>query len=471
MEAVEQSATGSQITSFNGSKNSHSTSHQNMGNDPPTMPPESPQTTSLVTTLPQKGSSLAGWLFWGATFALTATISATVGATLALMVPLSPLIAPHAQAQGNQGFRYNLARPVNILVMGIDRVPDVPDSSPDRFNGRSDTMLLLRLDPTDHSVRMLSIPRDTRVDSSLLTIAKINQANADGGAALSAKVVSHTLNNIAIDRYVRVTTDAFRELVDLIGGVEVYVPERMSYVDNTQNLHIDLEQGWQTLNGNQAEQFARFRHDQRGDIGRVQRQQTLLKALRQRLQNPTIVPRLPQLIRVMWKYVDTNLSLEETLALASFGLGLQPDDVKMVMLPGRFSTPREYTASYWIMDSAGKNQIMHEYFGRESAEGSPSINRSPNRVRIAIQNATNQPRLADRVANELERKGFRNVYIVKDWPDPQQQTQIIVQKGDLTAATAVKRSLGFGKVEANSTGEISSDLTIRIGEDWQSASQ
>jgi len=471
---VEQSKTGSHLESSNDSDNSHSTPDQNVEHDPSVMPPP-PLTRSIVTTFSHKSSSIAHWIFWSAAFILTATVSATLGATLALMVPLAPFIAPHQQGQKGelwrQGFRYNLARPVNILVMGIDRVPDLPANSPDRFNGRSDTMLLLRLDPTDHSVRMLSIPRDTRVDYSGLTIAKVNQANADGGATFSAQVVSHTLNNISIDRYVRVTTDAFREVVDFVGGIEVYVPERMSYVDNTQNLHIDLEQGWQTLNGDQAEQFARFRQNKRGDIGRVQRQQTLIKALRQRLQHPTVVPRLPQLIRSMWKYVDTNLSLEETLAIANFGLGLQPDDVKMVMLPGRFSTPGEYAASYWIMDSASKDQIMSEYFGRESAELSSEFSRSPVRLRIAVQNATTEPGLAYRVAEKLERKGFRNVYVVQNWPDSQRQTQIIVQKGDSKAADVVKRELGFGKVESNSTGEISSDITIRVGEDWSQAPQ
>ena len=91
-------------------------------------------------------------------------------------------------------------------------------------------------------------------------------------------------------------------------------------------MYIDLEPGWQTLNGDQAEQFARFRKDNYGDIGRVQRQQMLLKALRQRLLSPKVLPRLPQIIRVMQQYIDTNLSLEEMLALVGFGLDLDKDD-------------------------------------------------------------------------------------------------------------------------------------------------
>jgi len=62
------------------------------------------------------------------------------------------------------------------------------------------------------------------------------------------------LNNVPIDRYVRIT-NAFEELVDLLGGVEVFVPERMSRLQRHQQLEIDLDPGWQTLNGNQAQQF------------------------------------------------------------------------------------------------------------------------------------------------------------------------------------------------------------------------
>ena len=410
-------------------------------------------------------------LLWSGAFALTGVTSATLGATVALMVPLSPFIAVTNQGQAkkdlwSESFHYGLSRPVNILVMGIDRVLDVPDDSRQIFRGRSDTMLLLRLDPSDRSVKMLSIPRDTRVDFPGMSIPKINQANADGGATLAARVVHHTLNNVPIDRYVRVTTGAFRELVDLVGGVDVFVPERMSYQDNTQNLHIDLAPGWQTLNGEKAEQFARFRNHNNGDIGRVQRQQALLKSLRARLQTPAMVPRLPKLIRVLSKYIDSNLSLEETLALGTFGLTLQQDNFKMVLLPGRFSNPREYSASYWIMDSMGKDRIMRDYFAQESTHTLLAANPSANELRIAIQNTTDQPRINQEVIKFLRSKGFYNVYLVNDWSESQQQTQIIAQQGDVKAAIALKNILGLGKIEASSIGDLKSDITIRVGQDW-----
>ncbi|NET04350.1 MAG: LCP family protein [Symploca sp. SIO2B6] len=407
---------------------------------------------------------------------MTATISATLGTTLALITPLSPLIiAPQNPKHRlspqkdlwRQSFRYDLARPVNILLMGIDRVMEAPKDSTTVFDGRSDTMLLLRLNPTDNSVKMLSIPRDTQVEIPEVGIAKINDANVVGGSALAAQVVSSTLNDVPIDRYLRITTDAFRELVDLLGGVEVFVPYSMQYQDFTQNLEIDLEQGWQILNGDQAEQFVRFRNLNGGDIGRIQRQQVILKALLKRASTPSVLPRLPKVIGLMQQYIDTNLSSSEILALVGFGLELEPDDFKMVLLPGRFSTPEEYIASYWIMNSRGRDRVMRQYFQHSLDSAQLVYQRSPNRVRIAIQNATGDPELSYRLLRYLAQNEFYNVYFVKDWSDHLHQTQIIVQQGDLEAAATLQEVLGVGRIEASSTGDIKSELTIRLGEDWR----
>jgi hypothetical protein len=158
--------------------------------------------------------------------------------------------------------------------------------------------------------------------------------------------------------------------------------------------------------------------------------------------------------------------LEEMLALVGFGLKLEPDDFKMVLLPGRFSAPNEYVASYWIMNPTGRDRVMREYFQQNPEWSSSDINSSVNHVRVAIQNSTDDPELSYRVAQYLAEKDFHNVYILKDWPDHLRQTQIIVQQGDLEAAATLKKVLGLGKVEASSTGDIDSELTIRLGEDW-----
>jgi LCP family protein required for cell wall assembly len=350
--------------------------------------------------------------------------------------------------------------------MGIDRVPEAAAESKEVFNGRSDTILLLRVDPTDDSVRLMSIPRDTQVDIPGYGVTKINDANVVGGASLAAKTVSSVLNGVEVDRYVRISTGAFRELVDLLGGVEVYVPKPMSYTDQTQKLKIDLAQGLQTLNGDQAEQFARFRHDENGDIGRVQRQQLLLKALLKRATSPAVIPRLPVLLSSMRKYIDTNLSPEEMMALLGAGRKLSQGNFKMVMLPGRFSRPDEFVASYWIMDPQGRDRVMQQYFGVEPTSLTAEPPAAASALRIAVQNASGRPDAAAEVQKYLANLGFYNVYLTDDWPDLQPATQIIPQRGDLDSAKSLRSVLGRGQIEAESTGDLDSDLTIRVGQDW-----
>jgi hypothetical protein len=241
----------------------------------------------------------------------------------------------------------------------------------------------------------------------------------------------------------------------------------MVYKDVTQKLDINLAEGLQVLNGDQAEQFARFRKDANGDIGRVQRQEILLTSLQKRLNNPTIIPRIPQAINILQKSVDTNLTMEEVLALANFGRQLDKAQIHMVMLPGRFSQPDEFDGrSYWILSGSGRDRVMDQYFGlNEQTQTEVTSNRSIKRLSIALQNATDDPALLEKVQSYLRQNNFRNVYTVHDAPQLLGETEIVAQKGDLRSANKLQALLGLGRVEASSTGDLASDLTLRIGLD------
>ncbi len=411
-------------------------------------------------------------LFWiGVT-----NLSLLLGASVALLTPIfwgdrsniKQLSSNNSQLPSNaflsNGLPYQISRPVNILVMGIEPHPGAWNAL--AFTGSSDTMLLLRLDPDRKSIRVLSIPKDSQVTLPN-GLGKISNANALGGSTIAARVVSRTLNNVPIDRYVTITTDALQQLVDQLGGVEIFVPQPMSYQDATQKLQIDLDQGWQTLNGEQAEQFARFRASSKaGDLDRVQRQQLLLKALRDRLTSPAVLPRLPQITRIAQTLVESNLSPEEMLAIANFTVTLNPENLQMLLLPGDLSPFSQDPNSYWLY-TPGQDQIMSKYFGTFTI-GAAQKPKAFTSLKIAVQNASGEPKRSQQVVNYLKSKGFDNVYIVADWSDEQRQTQIIAQKGNVDAATNLQKVLGGGNVEADATGDLNSSLTIRVGKDWGS---
>ena len=359
--------------------------------------------------------------------------------------------------------QYQIARPVNILVLGIDPVAKIGgDVALQDMTAISDTILLLRVNPNSQLIKVLSIPRSSMVVLPEVGLEKISLANASS-VATATRVVSKSLNNVSIDRYLRLRPEGLKALVNALGGIELFVPESMSYRDATQKLTIDLEKGWQTLNGDQAQQFARFQEETKGDLGRVQRQQLLIKALKNRLTNPAIIARLPQIMSVIQNSLDTNLSPEEMLTLANFGAKVDAQNLQMVMLPGNISSLSLDPSSYWL-DSSGQERVMSEYFGAKVIS-TPKV-RSLSSLKIAVQNASGQPSLINRVVSSLKAQGFENVYVSSDWQDQLAQTEIVVQRGDLKGAAELQKVLGLGKVEVEATGDLDSYLTLRLGKDW-----
>jgi LCP family protein required for cell wall assembly len=445
-------------------------------------PRTSKKTGSIPTQLYYRlGLKMPRWLFWILTVVMGITLSGLLVSSLALWTPLwsgteksdselgwSPIDADDAPLPGalwSNISQYQLKKPMNILVLGIEPVPGTVEGSPESFAGTSDTMLLLRFNPQDKSIRVLSIPKGTMISIPEEGLNKVSQANAFGGPVLAARVVSRSLSNAPIHRYIRISTAGMQQLVDQLGGVEVFVPKPMQYKDSAQKLSINLVGGWQTLNGEQAQQFVRFREEGSGDLERVQRQQTMLLALRERLWSPKVLPRLPQLTRVMRKYFDTNLKLEEMMALVNFASKVEQDDFQMTMLPGIFSNLSADPDSYWL-NLTGQGNLLSDYAGVNLASLRQS-NKPLTSLRIAIQNTDNRPEQTQKVIEALKQQGFTKVYAVPNWADKRAKSEIIVQKGNIAAAQELQQILGINHIDVSATGDIESDLTIRIGKDWK----
>ncbi len=375
-----------------------------------------------------------------------------------------------------------LTRPVNILVMGtIVLTTDLPGATtppPGQYleqvsstlNGQSDAILLIRFDPRSDRVTALSIPRDSRVEIPGLGVGKINSANFAGGASLAARTVSQLLGDISIDRYVRVNVGGFGQLIDALGGVNIYVPKEMKYQDDSQHLYIHLKPGYQHLDGNKAIQFMRFRHDDLGDIGRVQRQQLLFRALLEQKLNLETAVRLPKILAVLQENIDTNMTVEELLALANFTARTNRANVKLLMVPGRFSLPSEYPLSYWIVDENALRRTLANHLDVPlPADYATGNEVQPGLVRVAIQDSQNQPEGMQRATQALLKAGYGQVFAAEEsWFQPIPRTQIVAQQGDLTIAQKVRDSLGIGEIVIDATGSIESDVTVRLGADWTS---
>lgn len=326
---------------------------------------------------------------WGLGF--VALISAIAGGYLATSMGSLPLLQSQLSPQESEIFNKNgqiassnfrlptLTRPVNILVAGT-KVLTTDLAKPPKeledlkyhalvnsFDGLTDTMLLIRLDPGTGKLAVLSLPRDTRTYIEGHGVTKINEANVYGGPALTALTVSELMGGVNIDRYVRINVQGVEKLIDALGGLTVDVPKDMKYQDDSQHLYINLKAGRQHLNGSKVLQLLRFRYDALGDIGRIQRQQLVMKAFSEQALNPLTLARLPQILAVIQSHVDTNLNLEELFAITGFGVGVDRAQVQFETLPGEFSAPGQFNASYWIPHRDEILNLAQQSFGLNSA--------------------------------------------------------------------------------------------------------
>ena len=182
-----------------------------------------------------------------------------------------------------------------------------------------------------------------------------------------------------------------------------------------------------------------------------------------------MITKVPQLLDLMERYVDTNLSTEELFSLVGFALNLNSDQMSLVMLPGRASEPGEFGASYWLPDLEAQDQILVEQFNQLPLMANADIHSrsdvADRQPQIAIQNASGAPLQAQLMADYLVSQGFGEIYVVEDWPSTVSQTRIIAQRGDRASAESLKDRLNLGTVESSSTGAIESDITIRLGQD------
>lgn len=244
---------------------------------------------------------------------------------------------------------------INLLVLGTDYGDsDAANDEPKR----TDAMLLISFDPMHESVSVLSIPRDTRVVlPGHRDPQKINAAYAFGGVMMAKQTVANLLG-VPVTHYALADWRAFSEVVDLIGGVDIFVEHDMKYDDPYADLHIDLKKGFQHLNGALAGQYVRYRSDELGDIGRAQRQQKFIKAAAEQLFTVGNVPKIPAVIRTVTNYMETDMNALTMLKAFNSVKIFGQDKIKTLTLSG--DTFEDGDISYWVTDNAHIRKTLNE---------------------------------------------------------------------------------------------------------------
>ncbi|MCX8720344.1 MULTISPECIES: LCP family protein [unclassified Lactobacillus] len=201
-------------------------------------------------------------------------------------------------------------KPISILILGVDQGLEGRHDK-----GNSDTLILATANPGKNKATMTSIPRDTLANilgdpGDKYNMFRVNSAYGIGGSKASMRTVSALLD-VPINYYVEVNMKALKSLVNAVGGVDVNVPFDFSYD------WCDFRKGKQHLNGRHAVAYVRMRHDDpRGDYGRQMRQRQVINAVVHKAISVDSIANYRNLVKIFTKYVRTNLTFNDMLALA-----------------------------------------------------------------------------------------------------------------------------------------------------------
>ena len=302
------------------------------------------------------------------------------------------------------------AHAVNILVIG-------GDGAPNRQGVRSDTLIVLRLNPQRRTISMLSVPRDELVQIPGYGQNKINAAFSYGGVKLCLQVVKQFLG-IPINDFVYVDFAGFEKVVNKLGGAYLMIDTR--YYNNTATddwASINIEPGYQLLDGAQTLSFVRFRHDQNGDFTRILRQQMFLRAMKRELAASatlTSFPRLLSAAAAMSHYLVTDIaSLGKLYSLVSLIAQVGTSHVYQTSIAG--STPTIAGIDYVTSSPAEVQTAVHELYDPAGAPAQPTVGGATSasvpqlpaaKVSVTVLNGSGRRGLAASVSRQLRKAGY-----------------------------------------------------------------
>ena len=247
----------------------------------------------------------------------------------------------------------------------------------DKWEENTDSIIMANFNPGTGKLSLISIPRDTMVEIADIPIPKINAvfARPDGKNEI-LKCVSGLLN-FQVDYYVYFNLSTFREIVDLLGGVDINIPADLHYDDPVQDLHIHFNKGLQHLDGNKSELYLRFRkpnddaytdellkYYDGSDIMRIEAQKNFISEIIKQKAKLFYIAKLSEIINTIYNNLQTNLPIGRAIELVQYAAGFEAENLVTYSLPG---TDREIDGQYYFISSTLKTaELIRSIIGGES---------------------------------------------------------------------------------------------------------
>ncbi|MGE3271747.1 MAG: LCP family protein [Chloroflexota bacterium] len=347
---------------------------------------------------------------------------------------------------------------LNILLLGIDHRGDEPIEG-----SRSDTIMVVSIDPPSQSVVMISLPRDLYVSIPGYYQQRINVAHAVGGPQLVAQTIQANFG-IKIDNYARVDFSGFEQVVDAVGGImidaERPVKDDEYPTEDYGVMRLYIPPGPVLLDGRSALMYARSRHSE-SDFGRSKRQQQVLVGLRERASGMNIVPKVPALLNIAQKAIATDLSAGEMVSLGRLGLEIRRERIKTLVVDENLASP--------FLGPNGENLLMPSRQAIQSAILHAFSEAAGQTARVEVLNGTDRVGVARQVADQLAKLGYEVTRVDDAERNDYDTTVIEVLGANQQAATVLANRLRLPATAIKSvpTPNAQADIRVIVGRSQQ----
>lgn len=368
--------------------------------------------------------------------------------------------------------------PITFLLVGI--------SGCEEDYKLADTIMVCSYNPKTQKASLLSIPRDTYVGKDKTKASasyKINAVYRNGENIDGMIKAIENITELEIDNYIIVDTEALIQLVDAIDGVTFNVPIDMDYDDPTQNLHIHLKAGTQTLTGDQAEGLVRFRHNNNGttyateygdnDIGRMRTQREFITEVMKQTLKPENILKINKIAEIAFNNITTNMTFSTIKDYIPYAVSFNTENLKTGVLPGVPELCNK--VAIYTVNKKQTKEVVEELFGQEeeiidentNTIGDTTISQTidSQNIKIELLNGSGKSSNLTKASEQLKQKGYN---IIKTGNTTIKNETIIVNKTNKQVAISedLKQTLGVGKITKKSDN-TKVDYTITIGKDYK----
>lgn len=405
-----------------------------------------------------------------------------VALIIILILLIIALIIGYRVYKNGGGLKGILATAVGHNSNTVKNLPKIYCVLLGQSENLTDTIMVAEYDPQEQQASILSIPRDTFIGDNKANATAWDKINAvyQTGAENVLKEINE-LTGLDIQYYLKVDTEAFKVLVDVIGGVTFDVPIDMKYDSKSQGLHINLKAGVQKLDGDKAEQLVRFRHNNDGttypveygmeDEGRMKTQRAFLTSLAKQTLKVENIFKINEIIDIANQYVETNLDFNTIKDYVPYIVELNMENLKTGQVPGK----AELTNGVWVytVDEMELQTMIDDLFinpnkldeeDRTSGSTVDTSSIDKTQLKIELLNGTSSATKLEKVLAKLENAGY-TVNKTGNTTDTIETTIIVRDEVPELVQEDIKQIIGLDTITTG--GESTVNITIIIGRDYE----